>query len=64
MLLIGYQYIPACMEGNSGAVIGDMVNADGRLWTFLGGREVCGKCRWFMVGICVFYEGGTRIFFL
>jgi hypothetical protein len=52
------------MEGNSGAVIGDMVNADGRLWTFLGGREVCGKCRWFMVGICVFYEGGTRIFFL
>jgi hypothetical protein len=30
VLLIGYDYIPVCMEGNSGAVIGNIVNADGR----------------------------------
>ena len=52
------------MEGNSGAVIGNVANVDGKLWTFLGGIEVCGHCRWFLVSTCVFYEGGTWILFL
>jgi hypothetical protein len=64
VLLIDYEYVPACMEGKYGAVTGNMVNADGRLRTFLGGREVCGQCRWFLVNICVFYGGGTWILFL
>jgi len=63
-LLIGYEYIPACMEGSSGDVIGNVVNVDGRLRTFLRGRDVCGQCRWFLVNICVFYEVGTCILFL
>ena len=61
---LGCEYTAACMEGNSGAVKGNVGNVDGRLRTFLGGRDVCGQCRWFLVNICVFYEVRTWILFL
>ena len=39
VLLIGCEYMPACMEGNSGAVIGNMVNGDVGYGRFLEGGE-------------------------
>lgn len=41
----GLEYISACMEGNYGALTGNMLDADCRIWKFLNGRDVCGQCR-------------------